>query len=192
MEKDPVLKASTNACLCDPGVFCVHVCLCQPNKRNWLSAFMYLGVIENNTLFVVICVTSHVSVHSVCASGTHAHLHYWLNLHTGKKQLHSSTCSGPQGTVLGCVARQEGYLDQSSWERQPCSRYLLTFLNGTTSALWILACFLLDFYLFDCDILVCFHCSSGCLKRVGFNCSWQVMHCMRPLLWYFLMSYFII
>lgn len=76
MEIDPVLKASINVCLCEPGAFCVHFCLCQLNKRKWLSVFTHLGGIESNTLFVIISATSHVSVLSVCASGTHAHLHF--------------------------------------------------------------------------------------------------------------------
>lgn len=109
-------------CLWTRSVLCALLSLpAQEEEETWLSVFMYLGAIENNTLFVVICVTNHVSVLCACVSGTHAHVHYWLNLHTGKKQLHPSTCPGPQGIVLGSVARQEGYLDQSSWKRQPCS-----------------------------------------------------------------------
>lgn len=78
MDADPVLKGSMNVCACEPGVFCVHFCLCQPNRKRgiWLAVFMYLGAIENNTLFVVICVTSYVSVLCACVSGTHAHVHY--------------------------------------------------------------------------------------------------------------------
>lgn len=70
MDIDAVLKASINACTCETRVFCVLCLPAQQKKKEWLSVFMYLSVIENSTMFVVICVTRHITVLCVCASGT--------------------------------------------------------------------------------------------------------------------------
>lgn len=80
-----------NSCVCA----CTSDLLSLPAQEEdgvWLSVLMYVDAVESVPLFLAISVTRCVTVLCVylclhvCVSATC--LHYGLNLHTGKRQLH--------------------------------------------------------------------------------------------------------
>lgn len=93
------------------------ICLCESKRRRELDClFMCADAVEGRSLFVAICVTSHVNVLCVrvfscqclclcvCVSGVRALRHYGLNLHTGMRKQYPSAWGetpGLQGTGLG-------------------------------------------------------------------------------------------
>lgn len=65
------VSAACVSVLCESFI-CKALCVC------------FVSAVDGSTLFVAACVTGHISVLCVCASGIWAQLHYWLNLQREK------------------------------------------------------------------------------------------------------------
>lgn len=95
-----VHRGALNACVfvslehvvCAPSLLNFH--LYQPERRNGTRlsvCLFYMKAVGSSPLAGAACVTSHVSVMSVCVylydSGIGVQLCYWLNLQRGKRKL---------------------------------------------------------------------------------------------------------
>lgn len=162
-----MLKGSVNVCVLVKLECCVRACTSvllplqtQEEEGTWLPVFTYVGAIENNSLFVAIGMTSCISALCVCpcvclcvcVSGIRVHLHYRLNLHTGKRQLCPSAWAEtpcPQGTELGSGGQAEG--TPGSEQRGEVATLLISFSIFKSHHF----CFVKNLLGFFCRVSVC-------------------------------------